>query len=349
VGGNSALNWAAQHAVSRRARADFEAQEDPIDENTGLPRKRPAGGASASASASAAGDADAAAAVREPQLIPLPAAALAAAAASAAAAAARGDGVVAVVLIVTCNRPDYLARTLASVRRVHNGDARFPLVISQDGAHVATAAVARAAASASHGEIAFMQHAQGPPAEMESPSDNPAYYRISAHYAWALGQLFDGERAAERVIILEDDMEVAPDFFEYFAAMAQLLDADSSLWCASSWNDNGQRRFVSDAGALYRSDFFPGLGWMLTRSLWAELAPKWPAAWWDDWMRLPATRAGRQCVRPEVCRTFNFGARGASKGQFFAQYLRDVALATRFVRWSDEDLAYLRPDACAPA
>lgn len=29
---------------------------------------------------------------------------------------------------------------------------------------------------------------------------------------------------------------------------------------------------------LYRSDFFPGLGWMMTREIWAELGPKWPKA-----------------------------------------------------------------------
>ena len=27
---------------------------------------------------------------------------------------------------------------------------------------------------------------------------------------------------------------------------------------------------------LYRTDFFPGLGWMLTRSTFLELQPKWP-------------------------------------------------------------------------
>jgi hypothetical protein len=30
---------------------------------------------------------------------------------------------------------------------------------------------------------------------------------------------------------------------------------------------------------LYRSDFFPGLGWMLTKSFWEELEPKWPHAY----------------------------------------------------------------------
>jgi len=28
---------------------------------------------------------------------------------------------------------------------------------------------------------------------------------------------------------------------------------------------------------LYRSDFFPGLGWMLLRETWLELRDKWPA------------------------------------------------------------------------
>lgn len=30
---------------------------------------------------------------------------------------------------------------------------------------------------------------------------------------------------------------------------------------------------------LFRSDFFPGLGWMLTKDLWSELTVKWPKAW----------------------------------------------------------------------
>ena len=30
---------------------------------------------------------------------------------------------------------------------------------------------------------------------------------------------------------------------------------------------------------LYRSDFFPGLGWMLLRDVWLELRPNWPVAY----------------------------------------------------------------------
>ena len=35
-------------------------------------------------------------------------------------------------------------------------------------------------------------------------------------------------------------MELAPDFFPYFEALAPLLDQDNRLLCISSWNDHGQ-------------------------------------------------------------------------------------------------------------
>ncbi|RZC14279.1 Alpha-1,3-mannosyl-glycoprotein 2-beta-N-acetylglucosaminyltransferase [Glycine soja] len=105
-----------------------------------------------------------------------------------------------------------------------------------------------------------------------------------------------------------DDMEIAPDFFDYFEAAASLLEKDKSIMAVSSWNDNGQKQFVHDPlpihslhaptasetatpplvndrvepqtrDELYRSDFFPGLGWMLARSTWNELSPKWPKAY----------------------------------------------------------------------
>ena len=41
---------------------------------------------------------------------------------------------------------------------------------------------------------------------------------------------------------MQDDMELAPDFFTYFEALAPLLDKDDMLMCVSSWNDHGQVR-----------------------------------------------------------------------------------------------------------
>jgi hypothetical protein len=44
---------------------------------------------------------------------------------------------------------------------------------------------------------------------------------------------------------------------------------------------------VADADAVYRTDVFPGLGWMITLEIWREIGGKWPQNYWDEWMRLP--------------------------------------------------------------
>jgi alpha-1,3-mannosyl-glycoprotein beta-1,2-N-acetylglucosaminyltransferase len=75
---------------------------------------------------------------------------------------------------------------------------------------------------------------------------------------------------------VQDDLEVAPDFFSYFAAMATLLRTDLTLLAASAYNDNGQQKYADDARRVVRSDFFPGLGWMMPRRIWDELGSKWP-------------------------------------------------------------------------
>ena len=89
---------------------------------------------------------------------------------------------------------------------------------------------------------------------------------------WAFTQLFD-ERGFRRVIVLEDDMELSPDFFHFFDAMAPRLDVDPTLWCVSSWNDNGQTEFVHNASAVYRSDFFPvgAFARVYSSHLWSSL------------------------------------------------------------------------------
>ena len=43
----------------------------------------------------------------------------------------------------------------------------------------------------------------------------------------------------DRVIIIEDDMEVSVDFFDYFLSLAPLLTLDPTIWCISAWNDHG--------------------------------------------------------------------------------------------------------------
>ena len=67
----------------------------------------------------------------------------------------------------------------------------------------------------------------------------PGHAWLSQHYKWGLERLFEPQRRHSHAIICEDDMQFSPDFLHMFAATAILLDKDPSLWCVSSWNDNG--------------------------------------------------------------------------------------------------------------
>ncbi|XP_030053328.1 alpha-1,3-mannosyl-glycoprotein 2-beta-N-acetylglucosaminyltransferase [Microcaecilia unicolor] len=242
------------------------------------------------------------------------------------------------VLVIACDRST-VRRCLDKLIQYRPSKERFPIVVSQDCGHQETAQVI-----ASYGSEVV--HIKQPNLnEIPVPPDHrkfQGYYKISRHYHWALGQVFRvlKYRAA---IVVEDDLEVAPDFFEYFQATFPLLMEDKTLWCVSAWNDNGKEQMVDSKHpeTLYRTDFFPGLGWLLLAELWDELEPKWPKAFWDDWMRHPDQRKERACIRPEISRTMTFGRKGVSHGQFFDQHLKFIKLNDRFVPFTELNLTYL--------
>eukprot|EP01026_Neomeris_dumetosa_P073550 TRINITY_DN7582_c0_g1_i3.p1 TRINITY_DN7582_c0_g1~~TRINITY_DN7582_c0_g1_i3.p1 ORF type:complete len:551 (+),score=89.84 TRINITY_DN7582_c0_g1_i3:831-2483(+) len=257
---------------------------------------------------------------------------------------AETGGVVAAVVIVAFNRPQYLKQMLEYLFEAYNlnpaNKDRFPIYISQDGTD---AAVKDMAKSFRTRNVRYMQHVELKNVTTEGQKENAAYYRIANHYKYIMQQFFACFKYP-KLLILEDDMQLSVDFFEYFAETSQLLDSDPSLYCISSWNDHGQEKFVRDPSALYRSDFFPGLGWMLARELGLELLQGWPKSYWDDWMRLSDVRKGRQCIRPEICRNYNFGEKGTSKGFYYRKFIKPIKLNTVKVDWSGQDLSYLHQD-----
>lgn len=264
-----------------------------------------------------------------------------------------------VLLVITHSRASYLNRSLTSVLSYHPRSERWPVVVSQDrqdGEQHANVedVVSRAADIARGLGIDFYEWAHE--ISYEDKVDNGegfvdlvAYQRISRHYYWALRRLFaeglgDGGAEIQRVVIVEDDMEIASDFYGYFDALTPLLERDETLFCVSAWNDNGIESLALNASQLHRTDFFPGLGWMLTRALWEELEPQWPEEFWDDWLRGRDRTKGRQCVRPEVSRAANFGEKGVSQSFHFKKHVSSVVLAKEWVNFSALDLSYLEAD-----
>lgn len=85
------------------------------------------------------------------------------------------------------------------------------------------------------------------------------YVKLSGHFKWAFTQVFDNlisglfSFSIEHLIVLEEDLRIAVDFYEYFAAMIHFLDNDPTIYAVSAWNDNGQLSFVKNASSIYRS------------------------------------------------------------------------------------------------
>jgi len=246
------------------------------------------------------------------------------------------------VLLFSCNR--VAVRQALDLLLAHRPSKdQFPIIVTQDCGHKETREVIQ-----SYGDqvIYIQQPDLSEPVVPAKEKKFRGYFKIARHYGWALNQTFM-EMGFDQVIIVEDDLEIAPDFYEYFSATLPVLRADPSLWCVSAWNDNGKAGLINQSSPelLYRTDFFPGLGWMLTRELWQkELMTKWPRSYWDDWMRQPEVRRSRSCIRPEVSRTKTFGKIGVSNGLFFEKHLKYIVLNNKFVPFTVMDLSFLKKD-----
>eukprot|EP00761_Pharyngomonas_kirbyi_P006807 gb/GECH01006816.1/.p1 GENE.gb/GECH01006816.1/~~gb/GECH01006816.1/.p1 ORF type:complete len:387 (+),score=88.35 gb/GECH01006816.1/:1-1161(+) len=231
------------------------------------------------------------------------------------------------ILVLTFDRTEYLEKTLnrlyEQIEQSSLSD-RFDVIVSQDGD---TSQVTHFLHNQQlkRPQLRHLMHDRSnnvyPPNTKKSFL---AYFAIAQHYKWALQQVFSLPEQYNRALVLEDDLEIAPDALEYFNAMSWLLDADPTLMCISGWNDQGMDEYVVDPSAFHRTDLFPGLGWMLSRNLWNEIQDRWPQGFWDDRLREPEQRQQRACIRPEVPRSATFGKKGASGGQFYRKYLSRI-------------------------
>eukprot|EP01052_Picozoa_sp_SAG31_P032624 SAG31_NODE_3596_length_4087_cov_28.925025_4_plen_128_part_00 len=109
------------------------------------------------------------------------------------------------MLVVTCCRADYLERTMKSITSNLNGYTPT-IYISQDKNEAdVTARIEKWLSSEFK-----VKHLRHPPANLDDvpPGQQRSYHLIARHFGWALGQLFD-VYGHSKVIILEDDMEVA--------------------------------------------------------------------------------------------------------------------------------------------
>ncbi|KAF8795092.1 Protein O-linked-mannose like protein [Argiope bruennichi] len=222
------------------------------------------------------------------------------------------------VAIIASNRPHYLYRMLRSLLSAHGCNPEM-ITVFIDGYFEEPLEVTK---------LFGLRGIQHTPIGTKNA-------RISQHYKASLTATFNLFSEAKYAIIIEEDLDVSPDFFSYFSQTLRLLEEDESIYCISAWNDQGYEHTSEDSGLLYRVETMPGLGWILKRSLYKEeLEPRWPTPeklWdWDMWMRLPDVRKGRECIVPDVSRTYHFGSSGLNMNSFFQDiYFKKHAFNTQ--------------------
>lgn len=236
------------------------------------------------------------------------------------------------VAIIASNRPHYLYRMLRSLLSAH-GSSPNMITVFIDGYFEEPLEVTK---------LFGLRGIQHTPIGVKNA-------RISQHYKASLTATFNLFPDAKYAIIIEEDLDVSADFFRYFSQTVHLLEEDKSIYCISAWNDQGYEHTSQDPGLLYRVETMPGLGWILKRSLYKdELEPKWPTPeklWdWDMWMRLPDIRQGRECIVPDVSRTYHFGSSGLNMNSYFQDvYFKKHAFNTH--PWAEiKDIESVKKD-----
>lgn len=209
------------------------------------------------------------------------------------------------VAVIAGNRPNYLYRMLRSLLSAHGVNPHM-ITVFIDGYYEEPMDVV---------ELFGLKGVQHTPISIKNA-------RVSQHYKASLTASFNLHPEANYAIVLEEDLDISIDFFSFLSQTIHLLDEDESLYCISAWNDQGYEHTAEDPALLYRVESMPGLGWVLKRSLYKdELEPKWPTPeklWdWDMWMRMPEQRKGRECLIPDVSRSYHFGIIGLNMNGYF--------------------------------
>lgn len=253
------------------------------------------------------------------------------------------------LVVIAHNRPDCLEKCLKSLSELQEIQ-QTPLAVSLD--EPSAYETMEAVVHRYRHELKLEIWHKVPYAGARGPLNaKVAVSRISEHFRFVLEESFV-KKGFEFAVFLENDLLVAPDFLWLFRASAWLLTADPSLFCVSAWNDNGFSdaallRAELNATRLFRTDYFPGLGWMIQNTTWFSLRPSWPrypSTGWDHWLRhggrqqleLAASAesggsgAARECVAPEVSRTHHFDQRGTNVkvGTPMAKKLSKMAFST---------------------
>jgi len=186
------------------------------------------------------------------------------------------------VIVFACSRPSHLRRTLRSLASQDKSVlSQVDLYVSVDSHRKSRYVVTAAQTESDSLELPLRAVWQPTDVHHDATPDLQLSSRekITAHYGRSLRRLFKENPGVTHAVILEDDLVLSPDFLVFLAAHAPYtsLDPNEGPTAISGWNDNSAAKIPPvPSGATVLTDFFPGLGWLLSRELWELLEPVWP-------------------------------------------------------------------------
>ncbi|KAG7167842.1 O-linked-mannose beta-1-2-N-acetylglucosaminyltransferase 1-like 19 [Homarus americanus] len=231
------------------------------------------------------------------------------------------------VVIVTANKPYYLYRILKNLKSLA-GSKETRVLVVVDGPHRETLELTNVF------QVETVTHIpQG------QPSHNT---RINMNIAFALYSGLNRWPHVDKVILLEDDLILAPDLLRYFHQAALALNLDPTLNFVSAFGQNSYPNTARDSSTVLRAEMYPQYGWMTCRRWVENILPLWvppgPGRDWDWWLYTEGARAGMEAVVPEVSRT----AHGGSAGVHVTGWEQHLFFSTRLLnRRPDVELKHV--------
>ena len=167
------------------------------------------------------------------------------------------------VVVIACVRTETLRNTLSSL--LSAGASPADILVAQDGANSAVASVVA--------EFGVAHKAKRPPLVPLDGAQHIARVTTWTHKG-VRGRLPD----APAVLVVEDDLVVSKDFFDHFRSGYAERHIPRRQRGMTTVSKRG------DPGALRRTGWFPGLGWLPPRVV-GDVHPQWPDGHRDHWMR----------------------------------------------------------------
>lgn len=117
---------------------------------------------------------------------------------------------------------------------------------------------------------------------------------------------------APAVILLDEDIEVSPDFFSFMSQTLGVLQSDPTLYCINAHSAGGFRGLAHDETQVFRGSVQVEWGYAVTLDFVREALSLWlnttspNTLYYDFWLYMNV-RKQRECLFPEVTRSRHFG------------------------------------------